>query len=133
MARSAQARKQASENNIEDRFSVAVETPATPQPGVPEEVGRQLTQALGSSFLVFRGKVQEELKLSDEQKQKLQKRLQDDDLVGPLDAHRRDVDGAAGVEGGDDRLNDHDRVRPRACASIARSISRDRQPPRRAA
>jgi hypothetical protein len=55
---------------------VAADAPAAPQPGVPEEADRQITQALGLSFLVFHGKVQEELKLSDEQKQKLQKRLQ---------------------------------------------------------
>lgn len=44
---------------------------------VPAEAGRQLTEMLGPPFLVFRDKVQEELRLSDEQKQKLQKRLQD--------------------------------------------------------
>ena len=51
--------------------------PAAPQPGAPEEAGRQLTETLGPPFLVFRDKVQEELKLSDEQKKKLEKRLQD--------------------------------------------------------
>ncbi len=56
---------------------VAANAPATPQPGVPEEAGRQITQALGPAFVVFRDKVQEDLNLSDEQKQKLQKRLQD--------------------------------------------------------
>jgi len=56
--------------------NVSADAPATPQQGVPEEAGRQITQALGPTFLVFRSKVQEELKLSDEQKQKLQKRLQ---------------------------------------------------------
>lgn len=56
---------------------VAADAPATPQPGVPEEAGRQLTQALGPTFLVFHGKVQDELKLSAEQKKKLSKRLQD--------------------------------------------------------
>jgi spore coat protein CotH len=43
----------------------------------PAEAGRQLTETLGPPFLVFRDKVQEELKLSDEQKKKLEKRLQD--------------------------------------------------------
>jgi len=38
---------------------------------------RQITETLGPPFLVFRDKVQEELKLSDEQKKKLEKRLQD--------------------------------------------------------
>ncbi len=56
---------------------VAANAPATPQPGVPEEARRQIRQALGPSFLVFRDEVQEDLKLSDEQKQKLEKRRQD--------------------------------------------------------
>ncbi len=51
--------------------------PAAPQLGVPEEARRQIVETLGPPFLVFRGKVQEELKLSDEQKKKLEKRLQD--------------------------------------------------------
>lgn len=43
---------------------------------VPAETGRQVTEMLGPPFLVFRDNVQEELKLSDEQKKKLEKRLQ---------------------------------------------------------
>src|SRR6202011_4360138 len=46
-----------------------------PQP-VPAEAGRQLMQTLGPAFMVFRDKVQKDLKVSDEQKQKLAKRLQ---------------------------------------------------------
>lgn len=39
---------------------------------IPDEMRQQLVQALGGGvFIVFRDKVQEELKLSDEQKQKL--------------------------------------------------------------
>jgi hypothetical protein len=52
---------------------VAADAPA---PAQPEDVRRQVTEALGPPFLVFRDKVQEELKLSDEQKRKLEKRLQ---------------------------------------------------------
>jgi hypothetical protein len=44
---------------------------------IPDEVRRQLTEALGPPFIVFRDKVQEELKLSDEQKKKLERQLQD--------------------------------------------------------
>ncbi|HEV3260847.1 MAG TPA: hypothetical protein VG013_28605 [Gemmataceae bacterium] len=44
---------------------------------VPAEAGRQLMETLGPAFMVFRDKVQKELKLSDEQKKKLEKRLQD--------------------------------------------------------
>ena len=47
----------------------------------PQEVTaaarRQLTEMLGPTFLVFHDKVQEELKLSDEQKKKLENQLQD--------------------------------------------------------
>jgi hypothetical protein len=52
------------------------EAPAEwPQP-VPAEAGRQLMETLGPAFMVFRAKVQKDLKVSDEQKQKLAKRLQ---------------------------------------------------------
>jgi hypothetical protein len=56
---------------------VSVDTPAQEQREVPEEARRQIVETLGPPFLVFRNKVQEELKLSDEQKQKIQKRLID--------------------------------------------------------
>jgi hypothetical protein len=46
-------------------------------PPVPAETRRQFAEMLGPTFLVFRDKVQEELKLSDEQKKKLENRLQD--------------------------------------------------------
>jgi hypothetical protein len=50
--------------------------PAERPQQVLTEAGRQLTEMLGPPFLVFRDKVQEELRLSDEQKKKLEKRLQ---------------------------------------------------------
>src|SRR6202011_5912290 len=43
---------------------------------VPAEAGRQLMETLGPAFMVFRDKVQKDLKVSDEQKKKLAKRLQ---------------------------------------------------------
>jgi hypothetical protein len=49
--------------------------PQRPQE-VPAEAGRQLMETLGPGFMVFRDKVQEDLKVSDEQRQKLAKRLQ---------------------------------------------------------
>lgn len=55
-------------------------TAANPAPGppgqVPEQARRELVDALGPAFLVFRDKVQAELQLSAEQKDKVQKRLQ---------------------------------------------------------
>src|SRR5262249_53599891 len=42
---------------------------------IPDEARRQLVQALGPTFLVFRDKVQKELKLSAEQRSKVQDRL----------------------------------------------------------
>jgi hypothetical protein len=53
------------------------DAPAERPQEVPAEAGRQITEMLGPRFLVFRDKVQDELKLSDEQKRKLEKRLQD--------------------------------------------------------
>ncbi len=43
---------------------------------IPEEARKGLTQALGGSFLVFRDKLQEELKLTADQKEKLEQHLQ---------------------------------------------------------
>jgi hypothetical protein len=53
------------------------EAPAERPQEVPAEACRQITEMLGPPFVVFRDKVQEELRLSDEQKKKLEKRLQD--------------------------------------------------------
>jgi hypothetical protein len=39
--------------------------------GIPDEARRQLVNALGGAFIVFRDRMQEELKLSDKQKQQL--------------------------------------------------------------
>ena len=44
---------------------------------VPDEARKQLIEALGPQFLVFHDKMQEELKLSDDQKRKLEERLQE--------------------------------------------------------
>jgi hypothetical protein len=52
-------------------------TSVTSGPPVPDEARRQITEALGVPFMVFRDKVQKELKVSDDQKQKLDDRLQD--------------------------------------------------------
>jgi hypothetical protein len=52
---------------------VAADAPAPAQPNPPQ---RQIIETLGPPFLVFHDKVQEELKLSDAQKRKLEKRLQ---------------------------------------------------------
>lgn len=42
---------------------------------IPDEARKQLVEVLGGPFLVFRDKVQEELKLSDKQKEKLSQQL----------------------------------------------------------
>jgi len=49
---------------------IALSGPARAQQ-VPEEARRQLSQMLGGQFMVFRDKVQDELKLSNDQQQKL--------------------------------------------------------------
>src|SRR5207248_10683397 len=48
-----------------------------PAPAPPEEARRQLMETLGPPFVAFHDKVQEELRLLDEQKRKLEKRLRD--------------------------------------------------------
>jgi hypothetical protein len=55
----------------------AVEAPEQRPQEVPAEAGRQLMETLGPPFMVVRDKVQEELRLSEEQKKKLEKRLHD--------------------------------------------------------
>jgi hypothetical protein len=50
--------------------------PAQPAVAIPEEARRQLTGALGVPFVIFRDKVQDELKLSDQQKQKMAEHLE---------------------------------------------------------
>jgi hypothetical protein len=55
---------------------VAVDVPDAPPPGVPDAERRQITATLGPPFLVYRVKVQTELRLSEEQKKKLEKRLE---------------------------------------------------------
>ncbi len=59
-----------------DEASAAAAPAERPQE-VPAEAGRQLMEMLGPAFMVFRDQVQKELRLSDEQKKKLEKRLQD--------------------------------------------------------
>jgi hypothetical protein len=44
---------------------------------IPEEARKGLSQTLGGSFVVFRAKVHEDLKLSNEQKEKLEQHLQE--------------------------------------------------------
>jgi hypothetical protein len=56
---------------------VSADAPDEPQPEIPAEAIRHLTQALGPSFLVFYKKVQDELKLSKDQAGKLKKQLWD--------------------------------------------------------
>jgi len=50
---------------------------ADPVVQIPEEVRKHLAQSLGGSFLVFRVKVQQDLKLTKEQKEKLEQHLQE--------------------------------------------------------
>ena len=49
----------------------ATADPADPAMEVPDEARRQLVDALGTPFILFRDKVQKELKLTDQQKKKV--------------------------------------------------------------
>ena len=64
----------------QDQAAAEGEAPAPaadPAAQIPEEARKQLVEALGGPFIIFRDKVQEELKLSDEQKQKLLEKFPD--------------------------------------------------------
>ncbi len=50
---------------------------AAAQDEIPEEARKQLSQALGGPFLVYRDKVQEDLTLSKDQREKLHEHLKD--------------------------------------------------------
>ncbi len=56
---------------------VAADASDTPQPGAHEDAARMIAQELGGPFIVFRDKVQEELKLADKQEQKLREKFPD--------------------------------------------------------
>jgi hypothetical protein len=56
---------------------VAADASDTPQPGAHEDAARMIAQALGGPFIVFRDKVQKELKLADKQDQKLREKFPD--------------------------------------------------------
>jgi hypothetical protein len=61
---------------VEETFPVDPAQAAAAPAGTPEEARRQLIEVLGPPFLVFREKVGRELKLTDEQTEKLAKHLQ---------------------------------------------------------
>jgi hypothetical protein len=56
---------------------VTADAADTPQPGAIDDAARQIAQALGGPFIVFRDKVKAELKLADAQIQKLNENLPD--------------------------------------------------------
>jgi hypothetical protein len=59
-------------------MGVTVQAPApAPGQGVPEEARRKLTHEIGSCFLLVREKVQDELKLTREQRDKLEQQLRE--------------------------------------------------------
>jgi hypothetical protein len=61
-----------------DEPGTAEEGAGQPGQDIPDEARKQVVEALdGGPFLVFRDKVQEELKLSDDQKQKLMEKFPD--------------------------------------------------------
>ncbi len=56
---------------------VTADAADTPQPGAHEDAARMIAQELGGPFIVFRDKVQKELKLADKQEQKLREKFPD--------------------------------------------------------
>jgi hypothetical protein len=55
----------------------AAEPPAQPPTPIPDEARKQLVEALGGPFIIFRSNVQEDLKLAEAQKQQLLAKLPD--------------------------------------------------------
>ena len=81
-------------DSILKMIGVSAQAPAH---DIPEEVRKKLRHELGSSFLVFRDKVQEELKLTKEQKEKLEQHLREllPDALQVLPEDRRPEAGGA--------------------------------------
>jgi len=63
---------------------------------IPEEVRKHLAQTLGGAFLVFRDKVQEDLKLTKEQKEKVEQHLRE--LIPEVMEFFQKIDGLKGEE-----------------------------------
>jgi hypothetical protein len=69
---------------------------AVAQEQIPEEARRHVQEALGPPFAVFRGKVQEELKLDEKQKEKLESQCME--VVQDAMMFFEKLDGAKGEE-----------------------------------
>ena len=67
------------------------------RPGIPEKVPKDCGTNLDGPFLVFRDKVQEDLKLTEEQKEKLEEHLREllPDAMQFFQKHRRPEAGGA--------------------------------------
>lgn len=80
---------------------------------IPEEARRQFINALGGAFLVFRDKVLDELKVSDDQKKKLRQRLPD--VVKETMDHFQKIEGLKPQE----REKEHQAYRQKAQEKLA--------------
>ena len=56
-------------------LAVLLSTTTTFAQDIPDEARKQLTEAIGGPYIVFREKVQDDLKLTTEQKGKLEEKL----------------------------------------------------------
>jgi hypothetical protein len=92
---------------------------------VPEEVRKHLAQSLGGSFLVFRDKVQDDLKLTKEQKEKLEQHLQE--LLPDLMQFFQKIDGLKG-EGREKELKAYrPKVQEKLAAILKETLKEDQR------
>ncbi len=80
---------------------------------IPEEARKGLSNTLQGSFVVFRAKVQEDLKLTDEQKEKLEQHLKE--LLPDVMQFFQKIDGLKG----EDREKELKAYRPKAQEKLA--------------
>jgi hypothetical protein len=89
----------------------------------PDENRRQVVEALGSPFLVFRDKVLEELKVNDEQRDKLMQHILEQIMeTGPFLDSLRD----AGPEG-EKKLNEHRKSALEKLAKVVKDVLQPEQ------
>ena len=94
---------------------------------IPDEARRQLTEAVGGPYLVFRDKVQDDLKLSTEQKEKLGEKLQE--RVQDAMAFFQKLEGV-GPEEREKELGEYRRKARENLAAFLRETLKDDQPKR---
>ena len=90
---------------------------------VPEEARKHLAQNLGGSFLVFRDKVQEDLKLTKEQKEKVEEHFKG--LIPDIMQFFQKIDGLKGEEREKELKAYRPKVQEKLAAVLKETIKED--------